>query len=298
VLAVNSKNDPEKVHWTGAAVSAEDFVNLQINWDHKAVNMDRIRQALNLKFKDYVFVDDRADQLTLVSNAMPEILCLDATSARTWKLLKLWSELMAEQDELDRTQQYRDKERRDQFLGGPAVELDQEAMLSKLGLRATVREAKKSEHKRVAELINRTNQFNLAGSRTSYREVQEWGGSNKAKILVAEGADNFGVMGVVCVAVVELGEEARIPIFVLSCRVFGYAFETAMLDAIVDLARAASKGGRTVVRGAFRETSHNQPCRQMYPDHGFQWSGSEWVLEGEKVSTRPVPQWLSLTREF
>ena len=62
LLTVNSKNDPRNVHWEGSVLNEGDFVNLQINWDSKVANMHRIQQALNLKFKDFVFIDDRPDQ--------------------------------------------------------------------------------------------------------------------------------------------------------------------------------------------------------------------------------------------
>ena len=64
-------------------LNQDDFVNMQINWDSKVANMRRIQQALNLKFKDFVFIDDRADQRLMVSEAIPEIHVLDPTTPRT-----------------------------------------------------------------------------------------------------------------------------------------------------------------------------------------------------------------------
>ena len=61
---------------------------MEINWASKAVNMRRIQESLNLKFQDFVFIDDRADQRLLVKEAIPEIHVLDATSARVWKQLR------------------------------------------------------------------------------------------------------------------------------------------------------------------------------------------------------------------
>ena len=82
LLTVNSKNDARNVHWNGAVLNQDDFVNLQINWDSKVANMRQIQQALNLKFKDFVFIDDRADQRLMVSEAIPEIHVLDPTTPR------------------------------------------------------------------------------------------------------------------------------------------------------------------------------------------------------------------------
>ena len=91
LLAINSKNDPRNIDWNGAVLNQQDFVNLQINWDSKVSNMRRIQQALNLKLKDFVFIDDRADQRLMVVDAFPEIHILDPTTSRSWSQLSLWA---------------------------------------------------------------------------------------------------------------------------------------------------------------------------------------------------------------
>jgi HAD superfamily phosphatase (TIGR01681 family) len=59
LLAINSKNDPRNVHWKGSVLSEDDFVSAQINWESKVQNLRRIAGDLNLKLKDFLFVDDR-----------------------------------------------------------------------------------------------------------------------------------------------------------------------------------------------------------------------------------------------
>ena len=171
LLAINSRNDPKNVHWRDAVLDESDFVAAEINWDAKPNNMKRIQQKLNLKTKDFVFIDDRADQRALVSEVFPDIHVMDAISERSWKLLDLWSQLIRPGDEADRTQFYREREEREKFLGEEAAEHDPAALMAGLGLRANVRFAGRSDLERVVELINRTNQFNLNGTRTSFREV-------------------------------------------------------------------------------------------------------------------------------
>ena len=152
-------------------LNADDFVCAQINWENKVGNIKRIGQILNLKTKDFVFIDDRADEREMVNMAMPEVFTLDATAERDWQLLDLWSQTLSAQGETDRTQFYKQKEQRDSFLQTQtAVVEDQGALFEKLGIIVTVRDAKKADLKRVAELINRTNQFNTCGSRTSVNE--------------------------------------------------------------------------------------------------------------------------------
>ncbi len=175
LLAVNSKNDPRNVRWDGALLSEDDFVNMQINWDSKVANMRRIQQALNLKLKDFVFIDDRADQRELIREALPEVCVLDATSPRLAGRLAHWAAALPDNPETDRTRQYRQREQRESFLSeSVAPAEDPASAFARLEIRAEVRDARPAELKRVAELINRTNQFNLAGSRTSLNELRKW----------------------------------------------------------------------------------------------------------------------------
>ena len=293
LLTVNSKNDARNVHWTGAVLNQDDFVNMQINWDSKVANMRRIQQALNLKFKDFVFIDDRADQRLMVSEAIPEIHVLDPTTPRAWAQLRLWAAALPENPETDRTQQYREREQRESFLAAATVNEDPTTVFSKLQIQIEIRDAKPSELKRVTELINRTNQFNLTGSRLSLREIREWHQSAGKHLIVVDASDKYGAMGMVCVALLDLsGTEILIPVFVLSCRVFGYGIEDALLNMVKRKAGSAFLHEARLIRGEYRETPYNEPCRKMYPDNGFSWDGRSWICG--HVELFKDPTWLTI----
>jgi FkbH-like protein len=164
---------------------------------------------------------------------------------------------------------------------------------AKLEIRVEIREAKPAELKRVAELINRTNQFNLAGSRTSLKELRDWHAAPGRRIVVVDARDKFGPMGVVSVLLLDLsGPSVSIPAFVLSCRVFGYGIEDAVLNAVKRLARAGNGNGPMPIRGAFKETPHNEPCRAVYPSNGFTFDGESWILAEPDSPTDPA--WLTV----
>ncbi len=294
LLAINSKNDPRNVRWDGAVLGEDDFVAAEINWDSKVTNMRRIQQGLNLKLKDFVFIDDRADQRELVREALPEVVVLDATSSRVPEQLAIWAAALSDHPEMDRTQQYRQRERRESLLAeGAAVAEDPGLAFSKLEIRVEIREARAAELKRVAELINRTNQFNLAGSRTSLKELRDWQDSPGCRVVVADARDKFGPMGLIAALQVDLtGPAATIPAFVLSCRVFGYGIEDALLNAVKRLARAGVGGVPMTIEGAYKETPHNEPCRTVYPRNGFTYDGRAWVLA--EVDSPPDPSWLTV----
>ena len=96
----------------------------------------------------------------------------------------------------------------------------------------------------------------------------------------------FGSMGTISVAVVEetiCGVE--ILVFVLSCRVFCYGMENALLNRI-----KLWRPGRKIC-GLFKETPHNQPCHRVYPENGFTWDGTSWVCNADTEG--PDPVWLT-----
>jgi FkbH-like protein len=191
----------------------------------------------------------------------------------------------------DRTRLYHERVRREQFIKGRAsaageVE-DEAAALAGLGLAVTIRAAGRSDLKRAVELINRTNQFNLCGSRTTLRELQGRLGAGSA-VIIADASDKFGQMGMVGVMAVEvMPDRVEIPMFVLSCRVFGFGIEYALLNSLRRLVPPALR-----LIGYFKETQSNQPCRQMYPKARLSWDGRHWV--GLVSELPPDPAWLSI----
>jgi FkbH-like protein len=279
VLAINSKNDPARVHWQGGTLNADDFVCAAFSWEPKVQGMKRIQADLNLKMKDYVFIDDRPDELELMRMAYPEVLCLDATDPRTWRRLGLWKEVLDDSPDMDRTLIYQQRERRKAFVVEDTCSMEEKAALFKaLQLRLTVTRAEAGDLKRVATLVNRTNQFNLRGTRTTFKEASEWHRSLYHWIVIGQTADRFGDMGTTCVAVVRVdGDEMELLVFVLSCRVFGYGVEQGLLNCIK--AEAARAHLRKIV-GRYVPTPENGPCKDFLANNGFtQEEGGRWTFD-------------------
>jgi FkbH-like protein len=286
LLAVNSKNDVKNVHWHGAQLNESDFVSTQINWDPKPSNMARIQKELNLKFGNFLFLDDRAEERELVQIAFPDVLCLDAELQETWGRLSTWARIAKNTGQLDRTQMYAERAARENF---SSVGIDPDALMAQLGLVVRVRETQKDELPRVTELINRTNQFNCCNSRVSFRDVQNWGQCNNWKIYIADVKDRFGEMGIVSVLVAHSNKQIiDIEAFVLSCRVFGYGIEGAVLK------RLADDHKEFAVRGKIVKTPINQPCHNVFNDHGFTAQEADtWLLQPHSaIALKP---WLNVS---
>lgn len=290
VLSIASKNDPSNVHFRDSLLSARDFVSPQISWDSKIDAISRIQATLNLQTKHMIFVDDRADERALVSEAFPDMLVLDACATETWSHLDLWSNLIEGSSDLDRTTLYQEQALREASVSLEIAGEARNASLEKLKLCVTVEAASKSDLKRVAELINRTNQWNLTGARTSFEQIKGLNDSANGDIIVAAASDRFGAMGMVCVAIVQASNvQAVISTLVLSCRVFGYGVETAVVS---EIAKKWARGGRQLV-GKYRSTNQNHLCRTMYSDQGFIASGEDFIFE-PKSTMLEIPSWLEV----
>lgn len=289
LLAVASKNDPKNVVWDDAKLSSSDFVTQRINWAPKATNIQAIAEELNLKPSSFVFLDDRPDERVMVSEAMPGLVVLDPNKVETWKMLRLWAQTSKRSELQDRTQLYRERAKRKEFLNSIAVQsADAGDVYRSLGLHLLLRHPTAQEMPRVVELINRTNQFNTTGARTTRREIERSDG--KRQILVADIRDNFGEMGIVGVLVTMLGQPWRITHFVLSCRVFGYGIEDAMLNAVKCWGDDAIK-----IKGEVIETPFNGPCRDVYQRNGFFLEGGAWMFEG--ANTQFEAGWLNIDNQ-
>jgi FkbH-like protein len=287
VLSIASKNDPAKVHFTNGVLTADDFVAPQISWDLKPEAIGKIKRTLNLQTKHMIFLDDRADERSLVQEAYPDLTVMDPCNPETWKQIRTWSDLVRGSSDLDRTKMYQEQSKRDAAIDtSDHDEHNRVEALKTLKLRFSIRRAAKGDLKRVAELINRTNQWNLNASRTSFEQVRGWHEASDTRILIANAADKFGDMGGVCVAVTKLNDEnAEILAFVLSCRVFGYGVETAILKEIARISEIGTQ--RTFLVGQYRATNQNQPCRTMYPDHGFVENGASFHWNGSPAIVDP-----------
>jgi FkbH-like protein len=134
---------------------------------------------------------------------------------------------------------------------------------------------------RIAQLTQKTNQFNLTTRRYTDVEIRGFAASASADVFSLRLRDRFGDAGIVGVAILEYREgAARIDTLLLSCRVLGRRVEDAMLDQCIRLARA--RGCRRLT-GEYRPTAKNSQVREFYSSRGFAGDGDlfELDLEGE-----------------
>ena len=289
VLAICSKNDPANVKWVDSVLTGDDFVVSEVSWGSKTAGIGRIAEILNLKTKDFIFIDDRPDERAMASDAYPSLVALDPCEEVTWTLLETWSRLLSTAVGADRTELYKQRAEREKLLSARSADDESAAVLASLRLELDIRCSADGDLKRIYELINRTNQWNLQGSRCSFQDVKEWHASNDYRIYSARVKDKFGDMGLISVCVAEFKDDAlEVQIFVLSCRVFGFGVETILLR---ELERdAKERFGEVKVRGFFVPTAHNAPSKDFFARHGYLESDRAWTFSGAQGDA-PKPTW-------
>ncbi len=277
LLVVTSKNDPKNVRWSEMLLRRDDFVLEKVSWNLKAQSIQEAAAELNIGVNGFALLDDRAEERELVRSHLPGVTTLDPHAPRT----RAWLERMlsfpntAQTDEArNRTELYRARRQRAAALEAP---LDYPAMMASLGLRVTFGPAQPRELDRIAELVQRTNQFNTTTIRHERPRLKELLRDPAHGVYSATLADKFGSMGLVAVAIVRREADDRIvEAVVMSCRAMGFGLERLVVRRLI----AAEDGPGVRFIGRYLPTDRNEPCRSLWESCGFVANGDEtWVLE-------------------
>jgi len=280
----------------------------RINWRSKASNLREIAAELNIGLDSLVFLDDNPVERAAVRSELPEVLVpelpTDPAQYRATLLeLDVFESLAVTKEDRQRGRLYTEQAQRRDFetsTHGASVE----DYLSSLNMRVEIASANPANLPRIAQLTNKTNQFNMTTRRYTEADVAALQ-ANGSDVYGMDVSDRFGDNGLVGVIILDPLDDGRreINTLLLSCRVMGRGVESALLGFIAEHARSS---GASRLRGRFIPTTKNEPARDCYANHGF--SAVEQVTDGSVVweldLTRQsvhIPAWLtvvdSVTRE-
>ena len=142
---------------------------------------------------------------------------------------------------------------------------------------------------RTVQLLNKTNQMNLATRRLTQPELLQWLDEGERRLFTFRVCDRFGDSGLTGIASIELSERsgvAQIVDFVLSCRVMGRKVEETLVHVLVEEARAR---GATEVRAELIETAKNQPCLRFWRSSAFDGDGESLRFRWDAARPYPLP---------
>ena len=162
--------------------------------------------------------------------------------------------------------------------------------LLSLQMRAVIRPFEEPYLARIAQLTNKSNQFNLTTRRYTQEEIEQTARDGRFITLYGKLADCFGDNGVVSLVIGEVqGETLDLILWLMSCRVLKRDMELAMLDT---LARTCTRRGIKTLRGHYYPTAKNAMVREFYGTLGFEKiaadeaGNSVWTLSLADYQTR------------
>ena len=248
----------------------EHFAGWRINWEPKADNLSALAQELRVGLDSFVFIDDSPLECDFVRQTLPAVDVL-AVPERRHLLPGLLAgytgffKVVTTTDDLARTAQYH-AERERTAAATQAANLDE--YLAGLQLVAQIGPATAGDLARIAQLTQRTNQFNLTTRRYSPGEIERMHQSPDWQVLAMNVRDKFGDYGLTGAVIIEHENgTARIDTFLMSCRILGRRLEDALLAETLAAARA--RWNVAHVTAEFLRTAKNGQVSDFFDKRGF-----------------------------
>jgi FkbH-like protein len=292
ILAVCSKNTESVVmeafdRHPDMVLSAEDITVFRVNWDNKVENIRQIQAQLNIGFDSMVFLDDNPFERNMVREGIPAIMVPElpedpADYLEYLYTLNLFETSSSSDEDRERTRLYQVQSRREaekQQYG------DEESFLAGLNMLSGVESFNRFNIPRVAQLTQRSNQFNLRTVRYTEADIVKMGDSPEISTFSFDLEDKFGGNGIICVVIMK--KETDVTLFIdtwlMSCRVLKRGVEHFTLNTLVDYAKA--KGFR-YLKGEYLPTPKNEMVREHYADLGFQKKEDGWWLDVQEYENK------------
>ncbi len=292
LLAIASKNNPQEVDDVFAqhdemVLRAEDISVWRVNWNPKSQSLREIADELNIGIDSLVMIDDSDYELAEIGNAVPEVRLLQVPDEVG--LLPdlvassgLFRNMSVSAEDLTRTDMIRQESARKQA----ASAMTREEFLASLELVVDYIEVREEHVGRVAQLTNKTNQFNVTTIRRTEAEIRTLLASDDHLIRAIRVTDKFGDYGLVGAAILETADdEWVVDTFLMSCRVLSRGIETAFFASLVT---EAGQRGATALVGRYVPTPKNVLVQDLYPRHGFHPVGTgEFRAELADITPKP-----------
>ncbi|HVS97331.1 MAG TPA: HAD-IIIC family phosphatase [Puia sp.] len=285
ILAICSKNSeqiarqPFETH-PDMVLGLEDIAVWRVNWNNKADSLREIQSALNIGFDAMVFLDDNPFERELVRAAIPAITVPELPEDPADWLeflsgLHLFETASLSADDAERTKRYRAETLR--TAEKPAAG-DEEAFLSGLQMVSAAELFSTFNSPRVAQLCQRSNQFNLRTVRYTEMEILRMAAEPDRFTFAFTLEDRLGAYGIICLVILETAtaDTLFIDTWLMSCRVLQRGMEPFTLNTIVEFARQRNF---RFLKGEYLPTPKNQLVRDHYRALGFQPVDGYWILD-------------------
>lgn len=288
ILAVCSKNDennakePFEKH-PEMVLRLEDIAVFVANWNNKADNIRYIQQVLNIGFDSLVFIDDNPAERKIVRDNLPEVTVPELPEDPAYYLdylqqLNLFETASSVTDEDgDRTRQYQEEAKR---VSIRQSFVNENEFLQSLDMSCAAGPFEKMDIPRLAQLTQRSNQFNLRTVRYTDEDITRICNDGNFLTRSFKLSDTFGDYGLVSLIILKKINETDLLVdtWIMSCRVLKRGLEQFVLN---EIANAAKEKGCERIIGEYIPTAKNGMVKEHYPKLGFSVfeEGKTWLLE-------------------
>jgi len=290
VLAVCSKNEEDAARLPFRdhpdMVLREDHIAVfQANWTDKAANLRAIAETLNIGVDALVLLDDNPAERMQVRDALPlvgvpELPDDPSLYPRALAAAGYFEAVAFSKEDRERADYYQANAQRAQALSASG---DLGDYLASLDMVCSIGRVDPVTRPRVAQLINKSNQYNLTTRRYSENEVEAVERDATRHAVQIRLVDRFGDNGIISVIIADKGPEAwTIDTWLMSCRVLGRRVQEAVLAHLA--AAAGAEGARRLV-GRYIPSPKNRMVAGHYESLGFErvqatpQGETEWRLE-------------------
>lgn len=271
ILTVCSKNNESDVKeaWEKnpfLILKEEHFSAYRINWQDKATNVQELAKELNIGLDSMVFVDDNPTEREIIRQMLP-MVAVPGFPAQPYELPTFFNRLVDDYFQLyaltdedrKKTEQYKANADRAK---AQRTFANFDDFLRSLEIHITIDRANDFNIPRIAQMTQKTNQFNLTTRRYTEADIRR---------QVADGwhiwcisvADKFGDNGITGCIIVD-GD--RIDTLLLSCRILGKGIEDQFLKAVLNELR---QSGCQRVMADYLPTAKNGQVADFYDRNGF-----------------------------
>lgn len=273
ILNIDSKNEEENAYaglaHTDSELSKDDFIIVKANWNPKDQNFREIADGLNLLPESLLFIDDNPAERHIVTEQLPGVIAPEIGEVHNYiqniDRGGYFEVTVLSADDQKRNEMYKENAKR---LEQQASFADYTDYLMSLDMHAVIRMFEPIYMARIAQLTNKSNQFNVTTRRYTQSEIEALAADRQYITLYGKLIDKFGDNGVVSVVIGHvMGDECHIDLWIMSCRVLKRDMEYAMMDTLVH--RCMEQGVKTIY-GYYYPTAKNAMVKNFYELQRFE----------------------------
>ena len=292
IIAVCSKNtesvakEPFEKH-PDMVLRLEDISVFIANWENKVDNILQIQSILNIGFDSMVFLDDNPFERNIVRENIPGITVPELPEDPAEYLeylytLNLFETVSFSGEDAERTKMYQIEAKRAHIQQKFTNEDD---FLKSLNMISLVEPFNKFNNPRVAQLSQRSNQFNLRTIRYNDLDIEKMATATDYFTFTFTLKDKFGDNGLICVIILKQENEQTLLIdtWFMSCRVLKRGMENFALNTIVNF---GLNHNFAILKGEYIPTAKNEMVANHYENLGFQKANGFWELDCKKYSNK------------